>query len=105
MASWPCLRSFWSRHFHISKAGCEVLPCLKQQSAKRLVFNRANLEITDLLDITRHAGEGPITGIIYTIRARWPDVSSKETILARMNEWVGGLGQRSPEAEAIATGR
>ena len=59
-----------------------------------LVFNRANLEITDLLDITRHAGEGPITGIIYTIRARRPDVSSKETILARMNEWVCDLARQ-----------
>jgi hypothetical protein len=78
---------------------------LKQQSATWLVFNKASLEITDLLDIALHEGEDPITAIIYAICSRWPDVNSNETILARMNEWVCDLGQRSPEAEAIVTDR
>ncbi len=62
-------------------------------------------EIADLLHITLHEGEDPTTAIIYAICARSADVNSKETILARMNEWVGDLAQRSQEAAAIATGR
>ena len=62
-------------------------------------------EIADLMDISRHEGEDPITAIIYAIHARWPDANSKESILARMNEWVRDLAQRSREAEAIAAGR